>query len=237
MIHDKIYYKTDWISTNRYPFTMFGGDSISVVVAMKIKGGVVVAADSQITIGGVSKTSVCKSNYKVWHPSEYLNIVIGSVGSVRELNLIKTTKDLISEVRYIKNDVDFEYIVSDFVPKMRETLIEKKAIEDEKKPFRFSNSYIIAVADKIYQIHHDCSVMEIDQYTAIGSGANEALANMYSSSDKHSSNSSVSDNASSGSCNDSVVTAVRAAINNYIYDGGPIIVGSIIELKMSVINN
>lgn len=101
-IQMNIYYKNDWISNNRYPFTMFGGDSISVVVAMKINGGVVVAADSQITIGGVCKTSVCKSNYKVWHPSEYLNIVIGNVGSVRELNLIKTTKDLISEVRYIK---------------------------------------------------------------------------------------------------------------------------------------
>lgn len=195
---------------------------MSVVVAMKSKNGVILGADSQITMGGVSKTSMCKSNYKVWHPNEYVNIVIGSVGAVRELNIIKSTKDLIEEVRYIKKDIDFEYIVNNLVSKMRKTVIDKKAVEDDKKPFRFNNNYIIAIDDKLYQIQNDCSVIEIDSYTAIGSGSNEALACLHNNS---------------GDAQESVVNAVKSAIKNDIYVGGPVIVTNTSELKISVVKN
>lgn len=195
---------------------------MSVVVAMKSKNGVILGADSQITMGGVSKTSMCNSNYKIWHPNEYANIVIGSVGSVRELNIIKSTKDLIEEVRYIKKDIDFDYIVNDLVSKMRKTVIDKKAVEDDKKAFRFNNNYIIAIDDKLYQIQNDCSVIEIDSYTAIGSGSNEALACLHNNN---------------GDVQESVVNAVKSAIKNDIYVGGPVIVTNTNELKVSVVKN
>ena len=62
---------------------------MSVVVAIKENGKVMIGADSQCTRGGTRRTLSNPNNYKVWRVLDAENCLLAHVGLVREANIIK----------------------------------------------------------------------------------------------------------------------------------------------------
>jgi len=154
---------------------------LSLVIGIKENDRVVLASDSQVTIGGVKKTSLLRDNYKIWHPGNHKEVLIGSVGTVRQMNVVRYMDDIIEELKILKNEVNMSYVVNKVVKKMLSTLKDNNIISSKDNVLAMDNSYLLAVRDKLFQIFSDGAVIEIDEYTAIGSGSNEALATLNTS--------------------------------------------------------
>ena len=160
------------------------GGKMSLVIGIVDKEKVVLASDSQVTIGGVRKISKKKDNYKIWHPDERKEILIGTVGSVREMNVTRYIENLVDEVTYLKDEVDMRYVSNKVVKKILKELKDANVINTKENVLNMNNSYLLASKNCLFQIFSDGAVMQIDNYTAIGSGSNEAIASLNNSEGK-----------------------------------------------------
>ena len=153
---------------------------MSVVVAIKENGKVTIGADSQCTRGGTRRTLSNPNNYKVWRVLDAENCLIAHVGLVREANIIRVARDLIPEMAQLKDKVDFSFVVKRLVPRMFEELEEYRAIKKGDNPPEFESSFLFAYKDKLFYISGNATVIEIDDYCAIGSGECEAIGSLLS---------------------------------------------------------
>ena len=144
---------------------------MSVVIGIKENNTVYLGADSQVTRGWTKYTLSNRNNYKIWSVKNTQNVLMGTVGSVREANVISTSNSIVDELKSIKNEVDFSYVVNTVVPNMFAALKNAGVISTkEGQPLRFNNSYLLATKDKLFVIDIDGCVVEIDDYITIGEG-------------------------------------------------------------------
>ena len=108
------------------------------------------------------------------------NCLLGHVGLVREANVIRVARDLIPEMAQIKDKVDFSFVVKRLVPTMFEELEEYRVIKKGDNPPEFDSSFLFAYKDKLFYISGNGTVIEIDDYCAIGSGECEAIGSLLS---------------------------------------------------------
>jgi len=154
------------------------------VIGVVDKDKVIMASDSQITIGGVRKVSSIKENFKIWHPDDKKDLLIGTVGDVLEMNITKTIENLVEELDYLKGDVDLKTISKKVIKKILKELKDANIIEFKDNVLKMNNDYLFAYKKKLYQIVSSGAVIQIDKYTAIGSGSNEAIASLNNSEGK-----------------------------------------------------
>jgi ATP-dependent protease HslVU (ClpYQ) peptidase subunit len=155
---------------------------MSVLVAIKKDGIIYMGADSQVSCGGTRSTLSNPNNYKIWAMSDVDNCLMGSVGTLRANNIIKVATDLIPEIVDIKGDVDFRFVVRHFVPRLMDELDEYKILcTDKDNVHDMAASFLLAYHDHLYSIDHYGSVIEVDDFCAIGSGSCEALGSLLSS--------------------------------------------------------
>ena len=107
---------------------------MSVVVAIKENGKIMMGADSQCTKGGTRRSLSNPNNYKIWKVLDSENCLLGHVGLVREANVIRVARDLVPEMAQIKNKVDFSFVVKRLVPTMFEELEEYRVIKKGDNP-------------------------------------------------------------------------------------------------------
>lgn len=139
-------------------------------------------ADSQVSCGGTRSTLSNPNNYKIWAMSDIDNCLMGSVGTLRANNIIKVASDLIPEIVDLKGNVDFCFVVRHFVPRLMDELDEYKVLCKGKDDAPdMAASFLLAYHDRLYSIEHYGSVIEIDDFCAIGSGSCEALGSLLSS--------------------------------------------------------
>ena len=88
---------------------------------------------------------------------------------------------LIPEIVELKNMVDFKFVVKRLVPRMMEELEGYKQLtkNDDGVPC-MDSSFLFAYKDKLFSIEHYGSVIEVDDFCAIGSGAPEAMGSLFS---------------------------------------------------------
>ena len=153
---------------------------MSVVVAIKENGKVYVGSDSQVTKGGTRTTLKNPNNYKIWKVPGAENCLMGHVGNVRDANIVRLIDGLVTDYSVYKNYVDFEFVVKRVVPSIVSELKEFGMIKDEKYVDSLDSSFIFAFRDKLYFINRDLSVLEIDDYVAIGSGEDQAIGSLLS---------------------------------------------------------
>ena len=154
---------------------------MSVVVAIKKDGVVYMGADSQVSCGGTRYTLSNPNNYKIWALPSVDNCLMGSVGSLRANNVMKVTSDLIPEIVDLKGNVDFRFVVRHFIPHLMDELAEYKVLCTGKDDAPdMTASFLLAYHDKLYSIERYGSVIEVDDFCAIGSGACEALGSLLS---------------------------------------------------------
>lgn len=182
---------------------------MSLVIGLKHNNQIYLATDSQVTINGVKKKVHPGHLGKVWYVKPHNTNLMGSVGWVRERNIIQTTQDLIEDPgRFEKTP--YTYLVQSVIPKMLKTIKKHKAqtIMDDKHAFQ--NRYLMTAGSRLFEIDKDGSVIEIDTFTAIGSGSNEAMAYL--------------DSATVTDPINTLVSCIDNASKNDIYVARPVVV-------------
>lgn len=156
---------------------------MSVVVAIKHNDTVYIGADSQITRGGTRRSLSNPNNYKIWRAKESSQTLVGAVGLVREMNITKMINFFEDSIENNLN-IDYEFMVLKFIPKMFENLEKYKILgKDVDEIPKMNCAYLVAHQSKLYQIGYDGAVIEIDDFASIGSGANEAMGSLLSTMD------------------------------------------------------
>lgn len=153
---------------------------MSVVVAIKEGNKVYVGADSQVTKGGTRVTLKNVNNYKVWKVRGVDNCLMGQVGNVRDANIVRLMDSLVSDYSVYKGYIDYEYVVKKIVPDIVDELKSYGNIKDEKYVDFIDSSFVFVFKDQLYLIGRDRSVIEIDDYVAIGSGEDQAIGSLLS---------------------------------------------------------
>ena len=183
---------------------------MSVVVAIKENGKIMMGADSQCTKGGTRRSLSNPNNYKIWKVLDSENCLLGHVGLVREANVIRVARDLVPEMAQIKDKVDFSFVVKRLVPTMFEELEEYRVIKKGDNPPEFDSSFLFAYKDKLFYISGNGTVIEIDDYCAIGSGECEAIGSLLSTEGE--------------SPEERIKKAIKASAANDIYVDYPIVI-------------
>lgn len=140
------------------------------------------SADSQVSCGGTRSTLSNPNNYKIWAVSDVDNCLMGSVGTLRANNIIKVASDLIPEIVDLKSNVDFRFVVRHFVPRLMDELDDYKVLGKAKDDApNMAASFLLAYHDRLYSIDHYGSIIEVDDFCAVGSDSCEALGSLLSS--------------------------------------------------------
>ena len=149
---------------------------MSVVIAIKHKNKIYIGCDTQVSTTLGDKSSLAGECQKVWHYEDLPDLVMGGVGSLRDLQIIQTSHDIFQPLEILLNKINYSYLVQNFFTNVYNTLkrfdrVAEKGIEELPS---VADSWIVAFKDKMYKIDGEGSVLESDDYLVIGSG--EAIA-------------------------------------------------------------
>ena len=193
---------------------------MSVVVAIKEGGKVYVGADSQVTKGGTRTTLLNPNNYKIWKVRDAENCLMAHVGWVREANVVRTLY-LVDDYDVYRDCIDFRFVVKSVIPEITKALGEARYLK-EGYIESMESSYLFIYRDRIFNIGSDLSVVEVEDYVAIGSGANQAIGSLLSTEGKKP--------------EERIVMAIKASAASDIYVDYPIIITDSESTEFKVIN-
>lgn len=140
---------------------------MSVVVAIKYRDGVVLAADRQATSGNIKIDNASKL-YK----SAYSMTAIGMVGRSRDADLISCQIDDLMEYKDIldKVKIDKKYLVNIIVPKIFNILMRFNRAHKEYDIIELDSNFIIVSNEKLFKVFFDGAVLEYDSFVTAGCG-------------------------------------------------------------------
>ena len=187
---------------------------MSVVVAIKKNGVVYIGADSQVTKGGTRATLSNPNNYKIWSVDGTDHCIMGAVGALRAANVMKVASDLVPQIVDIKGAVDFKFVVKNLVPRIMDELDRYNIlIKDKSGVPDMDASFLFAYKDKLFSIDCYGTVIEVDDFCAIGSGSSEAIGSLFST-------------ASTDDPIKRILDAIKSSATHDIYVDYPIIVSN-----------
>ena len=195
---------------------------MSVVVAIKKDGVVYLGSDSQVTRGGTRTSLTNPNNFKIWKVKGVDNCLMGHVGLLRDACVIRVMENLVREIDVIHDEVDFEYVVTRVVPKIIDELKEFNYIETEGKFKNMESKYLFAFKDKLFVIGFDGSVIEVDDYIAIGSGESESIGSLLTTNNDEDPETRI-------------IKAIKASAAHDIYVDYPIVLSNTKDLEFKVI--
>ncbi len=147
---------------------------MSVVVAVKYKDGVAIAADKQATRYNTNFNNVCKL-----HNFKYSNSAIGTVGYLRDCNVIRLLEEVIQYKDIIDNVyIDELYVIGKIVPIIQEHMTKYERIETQNELKYMPSTMLYATSDDIYMIERDFAVITEDNYGTIGCGEEKVIGYM-----------------------------------------------------------
>lgn len=191
---------------------------MSIVVGLKHKGKVWLACDKQITAGNM-KIFLSDSHNKVFPVMEREGIVVGGVGFLRGINLLEANNVYIDELAYLKDGIDYNYMVNIFPILLNKMYVDAGFISAENETLSLKGSVLVGVWDKLYAVDHDGSVIDVDNYMTIGTGEELAYGSISSSMDQL----MALDNPDEIDDDDIIailVSAIKAASNSSTCGGG-----------------
>ena len=194
---------------------------MSVVVAIKENNKIYIGADSQCTSGGTRRSLSNPNNYKIWEVQNAPNCIMGHVGNVRDANAVKIINDLVDELVMFKGEVDFEYVVGDIFPHILYQLEKMGYIKRTPVFDSLDSSFLFCYQDKLFLLNYDGSVIEIDDYIAIGSGKSQAIGSLLCTEGLDPIN--------------RIIKAIKASAANDIYVDYPIVVSDTLTCEFKVL--
>lgn len=195
---------------------------MSVVVAIKQNGKVYIGADSQVTKGGTRVTLKNSNNYKIWKVANAEHCLMGHVGNLRDANLVRLMDSLVTDYNVYRNHVGFEFVVKKIVPDIVQELTDYGLLKDGKTTDCLDSSFLFAYKDQLYSINSDRAVIEIDDYVAIGSGADQAIGSLLSTEGEDP--------------KARIVKAIKSSAASDIYVDYPIIIADTENTEFEIIN-
>ena len=195
---------------------------VSVVVAIKEGNKVYLGADSQVTKGGTRTTLKNPNNYKLWKVKGADNCIMGHVGNVRDANIIRLLDDLVTDYDVYRDRIGYELVVRRIVPDIVDALKSAGYMKDDKHIDYMDSSYLFAYKDRLFMINTDLCVLEIDDYFAIGSGAEQAVGSLLSTEGEEP--------------RTRIIKAIKASAASDIYVDYPIILGDTETTEFEVIS-
>lgn len=159
---------------------------MSVVIAIKENGVTYMAADTQVSFGDSKRHLKSDSLQKVWAVTDTPHCIMGGVGLARDLNLIRyCTSELIPEAAVLKNDITVGTIMLSTVPIIFESIRNyTQLVTGCDKDIPINSEFLLAYKDKIFDIAPDGTVEEVEDYIAVGSGADAALGSLKHTTDE-----------------------------------------------------
>ena len=149
---------------------------MSLVIAIKDKDRIVLGADKQGSFGDTKDHAVTK----IWPVDELPGAIMGGVGSARANQIIQYAS--IIDKNLINKDIGTDFIICSLAPTIAAGL-KANGINIDVKEGDFlqlmPNSFIFAYKDRAWMIMNDLSVTEIEDYLAIGSGADVARGALF----------------------------------------------------------
>lgn len=182
---------------------------MSVVVAVKEGNKVFVGADSQVTSGGTRTTLKNPNNFKIWKVGETKNCLMAHVGHVREANVIRLL-DIVDEYDVYKNRIGYQYVVKKVIPAILRGLEDARIIKSGEIVEVMESSYLFIYKNHLFHIASDLSVIEVEDYVAIGSGSNQAIGSLLSTEGEKP--------------KERIIKAIKASAASDIYVDYPIII-------------
>jgi len=195
---------------------------MSVVVAIKEKDNVYIGADSQVIKGGTRTMLKNPNNYKVWTVNNANHCLMAHVGNLRDGNVVRTMDGLVSDYNVYKNHIGFDFVVRKVLPDIIKELKDFGYIKDGPVFEEMDSSFLFAYEDQLFLIGSDGSVLEIDDYCAIGSGSDQAIGSLLSTEGE--------DPIAR------IIKAIKASAASDIYVDYPIIITDTKKCKFSVID-
>lgn len=153
---------------------------MSVVVAIKENGKIYLGADSQVTKGGTRTTLKNENNYKIWRVIGAPHCMMAQVGSFRDANVIRLMRDLVTDYNIYREHISFDFVVKKVVPDIVSELAHYNFLKDGEKTELLDSSFLFAYKDQLWFINQDKSVIEVEDYVAMGSGADQAIGSLLS---------------------------------------------------------
>ena len=153
---------------------------MSVVVAIKENGKIYLGADSQVTKGGTRTTLKNENNYKIWRVIGAPHCMMAQVGSFRDANVIRLMRDLVTDYNIFREHISFDFVVKKVVPDIVSELAHYNFLKDGEKTEILDSSFLFAYKDQLWFINQDKSVIEVEDYVAMGSGADQAIGSLLS---------------------------------------------------------
>lgn len=189
---------------------------MSVVVGIVLEDKVIMGCDSQVSTSWTKRTLTNKNNFKIFKPEKNPDVLLGVCGSCRDANILKCIDEYIDELEYLKGDVDFKYVVNKIVPNLFNILRENgRILETNEKGIKtlpyMEVELLFSYKNQLYKISPDGCVIQIDDYAAIGSGADNAIGFLNTVDDKN--------------MNDlAVIKSIESACKTDLYVNYPIII-------------
>lgn len=194
---------------------------MSVVVAIKEGKKVYIGVDSQVTKGGTRTTLKNPNNYKVWRVPNAPHCLMAQVGNFRDSNVVRLMDHLITDYNIYRKHIDYEFIVKKVVPDIVYELKKYGMLKDDKYVECMDSAFIFAYRDQLYMICRDLSVIEIDDYVAMGSGEDQAIGSLLSTEGEEP--------------KERIVKAIKASAAADIYVDYPIILTDTENSKFEII--
>ena len=175
---------------------------MTVCVAVKDKDGVVIATDSLMNLGSVVFPGTSKITYKN-------NYVVAFAGAGRIENIIQEDPEFDFKITSTKDVVTFRNLL---LKKINDIGFVQVSVEQNEGVPVYPVQLLISNRKRVWAIHADGTLVEISDYTAIGSGLEPAIGAL---SALHDSNILLSSR-------EKVRLAVMAAIKHSTYCGGKV---------------
>lgn len=154
---------------------------MSVVVAIKQDDRVYMAADTMVTFGNSKRYLRNDGVQKIWRVEDTPNCIMGGVGYLRDVSLVRyCTEQLVPELNILKGDINVGTLMNYLVPQICTVIAQYNEITHMDKQDDMSTSFVWAYKDRLFCILPDGEVEEFDDYVAIGSGADAAIASLES---------------------------------------------------------
>lgn len=117
---------------------------------------------------------------KVFRYKERDDTIMGSTSTFRQIDLLKYDTTLFDKCdKYENKEVDHEYMVTKFIPKLQK-LFEDGGIEETKNGIKSAGNFLIGIKNQLFEVQSDYSVLSsIDGYSSVGCGEDFAVGSLY----------------------------------------------------------
>lgn len=153
-----------------------------VGVLNKKEDCVYIGADS---LGSSYYNKTIFKNRKVFKAKDNSNVLMAICGDYKLQNILSIEEDLIEEIKHLKNEVDFEYMVKYVSPKIMKSARKYKSTKSTDGYESIEGNILFAYKNQFYVIENNGQVLEsADDYLASGSGEDFAIGVLSQNKDK-----------------------------------------------------